>query len=45
MATIGHTEEFCDNKENWNQYAERFEHIFTANKITSDEKKQLFSLP
>ena len=39
MATIGHIEEFCDNKEDWNKYAERLEHSFTANGITSDKKK------
>lgn len=28
MASIGHTEEFCNNKEDWNQYAERLKHCF-----------------
>ena len=40
MATIGRIEEFRDDKEDWNQYAERLEHFFTANGITSDEKKR-----
>ena len=35
-----HIEELCDDKGVWNQYAERLEHFFTANGITSDEKKQ-----
>ena len=40
MATISRIEEFHDDKEDWNQYAERLEHFFTANGITSDEKKR-----
>ena len=40
MATISRIEESRDDKEDWNQYAERLEHFFTANGITSDEKKQ-----
>ena len=40
LATIGRIEEFRDNKEDWNQYAERLKHFFTANGITSDENKR-----
>ena len=44
MASIGRIEEFRDEKEDWNQYAERLEHFFTVNGITSDEKKQAMFL-
>ena len=39
MTTIGRMEEFCDEKEDRDQYAERLEHFFTANGITEAEKK------
>ena len=39
MATIGRIEEFCDEKEDWNQYAERLKHFFATNGITEAEKK------
>ena len=39
MATIGHIGEFCEDKEEWSQYAERLEHFFAANGITSIDKK------
>ena len=32
-------EEFCDDKEDWDQYAERLKHFFAANGITEAEKK------
>ena len=40
MATIGRIEEFRDEKEDWDQYAERLEHFFAANGITEAEKKR-----
>ena len=39
MATIGRIKEFHDEKEDWDQYAERLEHFFAANGITEAEKK------
>ena len=44
MATIGHIEEFRNDEQDWNEYAERLEHFFTANGITIDEKKQAIFL-
>ena len=38
-ATLGRVEEFDRHKEDWPQYAERLEHFFAANSITTDEKK------
>ena len=40
MATIGRIKEFRDDKEDWDQYAERLNHFFAANKITEVEKKR-----
>ena len=40
MATIGHIEEFRENKEEWSQYTERLKHFFAANGITDDDKKR-----
>ena len=40
MATIGRIEEFREDKEEWSQYAERLEHFFAANGITSNDKKR-----
>ena len=39
MATVGCIEEFSEDKEEWSQYAERTEHFFAANGITSNDKK------
>ena len=39
MATIGKIKEFHDEKEDWDQYAERLEHFFAASRITEAEKK------
>ena len=43
--TIGRIEEFRKDKEEWNQYAERLEHFFAANGITSNDKKCFVFLP
>ena len=40
MATIGRIEEFREDKEDWDQYAERFDHFFAANGITGADKKR-----
>ena len=40
MATIGHIEEFREDKEEWSQYAEQLEHFFAANGITNNDKKR-----
>ena len=40
MATIGRIEEFREDKEDWDQYAERLEHFFAANGITQADKKR-----
>ena len=39
VAKIGRIKEFCEDKEEWSQYAERLEHFFAANGITSNDKK------
>ena len=39
MATIGRIEEFCEDREDWDQYAERLDHFFSANGITDATKK------
>ena len=44
MATIGRIEEFREEKEDWDQYAERLDHFFTANGITGADKKLLVFL-
>ena len=41
MATIGRIKEFHDEKEDWDQYAERLEHFFAANGITEAERSFL----
>ena len=38
-ATFGRIKEFCDRKEDWNQYVERLEYFFAANRIIEAEKK------
>ena len=40
MATIGRIEEFREDKEDWDQYAERLDHFFAANGITGADKKR-----
>ena len=42
MATIGRIEEFREDKEDWDQYAERLDHFFAANGAKA--YKQLRSL-
>ena len=42
MATIGRIEEFRDDKEDWDQYAERLKHFFAAIGITEAEKSVLY---
>ena len=44
MATIGRIKEFCEEKEDWDQYAERLDHFFAANRITGADKKHLVFL-
>ena len=39
MATIGRIEEFREEKEDWDQYAERLDHFFATNGITGADKK------
>ena len=39
MATIGRIEEFCEDKEEWSQYEEQFQHFFATNGITNNDKK------
>ena len=40
MATIGRIEEFREDREDWDQYAERLDHFFSANGITDAAKKR-----
>ena len=40
MATIGRIEEFREEKEDWDQYAERLDHFFAANGIRDADKKR-----
>ena len=43
MAAIGRIEEFREDKEDWDQYVERLDHLFTANGITvADKKRSVF---
>ena len=42
MATISRIKEFHDQKDHWDQYAERFEHFFAANGIIEAEKNLCF---
>ena len=37
MATISRIEEFCEDKEEWSQYAKQLEHFFAINEIMSDD--------
>ena len=39
--TLGRIEEFDSSWEEWLQHAERLEHIFVANSIVEDEKKNV----
>ena len=40
MATIGRIEEFREEKEDWDQYAERLDHFFAANGIRDADKNR-----
>ena len=45
MATIGRIEEFRDDKEDWNQYAERLEHFLqqTGLPVTKEASRVSYS--
>ena len=42
MALFGTIGEFFESKENWSQYAERFEQFLAANDIQDNKKKSIF---
>ena len=41
---IGTLSEFDDANDEWNEYIERLEHLFTANEITDEDKKKSICL-
>ena len=40
--TLGRVEEFDGNKDDWQQYVERLEHLFQANDVGAEKKRAVF---